>query len=367
MKGIFLLLFLSAPALAGNPPVNRAEEYVAVKKDDQMFRENVGASATQANSFVMGANVLVDCVSTVVNGRTDAGCAGDSANPECAGLNKIVSNAVTATDCKTKDKNGKCIPVDGYAGEEWFTFAGQYAKTMAACKDGKDATTKPEFGSLSEMATGKASQAGIILLPTGASGVTAGTGGSRLAEDLAAQFEDGAIHLGYENGEIMKKTFSGHSFTSIVLESPYGERLAFGTRAQIEEAMANPEPTLEKFRLAKEEKLEKEDAAEDRTAEKNFFARAIETEKRSRGLASTKAPFALQANENSRYENKTPQLPESAFSATTASSESFEEASLFKRVSLSYRKHEGQLKALGDSRTGDAIRAMGTPEVFRGL
>jgi hypothetical protein len=380
MKVLALLLCLAGPVFAAE----NAKNYVASQKNDAMFNGNIGTTqVTQENSFTIGSNVLIDCVSSTVNGRKDGSCAKNPSAPECLGLNASVGNAVAAVECKQKDAKGKCLNVAGYGGDEWFTFANQYVGAMTSCKQTKskvDAAAAP-FESLSELIKGTGASAHGNQ-ETGTSFIT---GSSETISVDAYGWQDGSVHLGYENGEIVRQAFHGASFSSLVLSSPFAEKLDSFNREKIETAFADPRAIMEKFQLAKTQEGDPARTAPAVVA-KEPTAVAVQTPAAapppqvavpaqqpaiaalagpSRQLASVSriSPSAL----HPLADLQEPQDSLESRNSLAAAGDQVESISLFERISRSYRKRSAQMKALGSTNTSDAIKAMGAPEAFKNL
>jgi hypothetical protein len=198
-------------------------------------------------------------------------------------------------------------------------------------------------------------------------------------EDLASRFEDGSIHLGYEKGEILKMGFGGSSFDDIVLESPLAASLDLLLHGRVETALTDYRSISENARLAKGNTETEVTAAAgtDTIAPAQATRPVVQLPSK---LPAQQSAASLLANARSlaaKTNGKTDAGRELAsvapvFAASAPMPQQSEimgtnELSLFQRISTSYRKHAPGMRMLGDTKTSDAIKAMGVPEEFRNL
>ena len=255
----------------------RADNWKSSKYSDDALRSgSVGSTVvTQGNSFTLKSNLLYGCVETSLLGRTDDLCKNSPDHPECTGLTRSIENATSCMDPINPGPGVKCKVYGkaGYTMDEWLAFGEQYQKAMNDCFELKipadaTATVDLEGQKVARLASLTAFQQqdkmdpGTTTASISASGISgdidesnlAGLGGQGSATSGASRsltsIDDGATALGYEKGEIVKRTMDGQAFYHIVTNSPFASELTPKQLSQMENGLAESSLVISKARTA---------------------------------------------------------------------------------------------------------------------
>jgi hypothetical protein len=436
----FLLAALSGSYLEAAPPdEGRAKDYKAELKNNSMFDSQAESETTQASSFIQAENLNTTCIDTALNGRRDSLCAENPNHPECAGLGSSIDFALTCvewldpqkTKCKTYGSNG-------YTMEEWIAFGTQYQRSISKC-DGSRAeamaindqsfetdggvvvgalqsltvTTESNRGEQAPPAP-RLSQSGLTVgktteNKTSVSGASTNNPGQVATEEKSvAAKSDGSKSLGYEPGEVLRRTLAGESLHTIVTEAPVAGKLkaqhmnqliaglndadAIVAGVQLDENRKlgknkqedSPLPEAPKLALSKELSPSSPDVAEsasvkapttevlavappapaalvnpieassksllraDRIAAIEAYARAKREGRQVASLEEVLRPFDGQKQKEKTDEFGGPQ-------------------SLFERIRSAYQKYSQKIKALGPSSESRKVQSLERPELFQSM
>jgi hypothetical protein len=224
-------------------------------------------------------------------------------------------------------------------------------------------------------------------------------------ESFASSVEDGASHLGYEEGDILRATFKGESFDSIVSNSPFVKnKLNYVQRAQIEESLADSKMVAQRVMQTYRTKTGAEpvevaespaqsgdvqiaanhQAQTPESNETNASGGAVAPGSTAESPKEAKANAAPAAGAPSgsramleaerleavaraaalaRAENKSYRSPASVMQSKV---EDLLDTTLFQRISQTYRRKSSGMRTF-DTRSGDMIRSIEKPEIFRSL
>jgi len=428
---VFATFLGCAIARAGPPTstaVNRAIGYQATKLNETLFDKQAsenqqvgdhvvkmnpdgsfqvtdgpGAILSQKDAQLAQNQTLLACSATNLSGRKDAACANDPNHPECTGMTASLGNAANCakpgpTDPKTGQPTCLEYGAFGYTGVEWLTFGQQYYDGLTGCfavgagpdptgiaaDPNKMVSRALRLGGLDNFAPPTVGASGSGAGPLSASDIT-GTDrkNDAQAEALAAQYDDGAGYLGLERGDLIRSAAAGKSFLSVFTESPFATALDAAKREATIAALAEPAATKTKVRIAKDESEAMPPAS---AAKKAGLALAFEGAgaggRRERDLAAASAllgapvPSHIRPNKERDLAAARALLGDAPLPARAASAASPVlpgrelgglEATLFERVSLSYRRHAPSLQSLGDSKTARDVRLTEEPAFFKDL
>jgi hypothetical protein len=391
MKLLFALsiYFLNALAAPGDPPPNRAEGWNSVTNNDTMFDAGVPNtdSVRQSDAYILNSNANGSCIETTFVGRSDGDCATNPTHPECVGFNKTVQNATTCVEYFVPASLGcKVYGAGGYSMEEWLSFGEQYHQGMSGCfgfKNQND-TDLNNISSLADMLTGSTEDPGQNGNISSSSSISKST---LRDKDDEGKTKDGSLYLGYEDGEILRRTKAGESFLDILTDAPFTQKLNPEQKKSAKNAITNANEIAEKA-------LEKRGLI----ANKNEQKSGGEGSGGGTSIASNKSGNTQTGNNaggGTSGGSGTPPPPQLPLPAagnktisstetkrTLASSEANkaveqlarssakslgEDASLFERVAQYYRRKTPSMKSLEASETGSALKAMETPALFRSL
>jgi hypothetical protein len=241
------------------------------------------------------------------------------------------------------------------------------------------------------------------------------------AKEMMERFDDGAAYLGFNKGELILRAYKGESFITAFSDSPFAEKLTKSLRETVDYALGNPTEPMEKAkenRVAELEKKKQEAESRGETLEAEG-ARSLASSERAAGgpVASTGgdssvggtsrgasaslhaygqgsasgAGYGSSSGSNSAQINSLrqdgllgkavlsggpvsygdqPPSPAAGSAATGAQAglaAEANEASLFQRVKVSYRRYAPQMRAYGESKAARDVRLTDTPEFFRDL
>lgn len=396
----------------------------------KVYETTNGAFQTQADAFVAHNNVLIGCTGTNINGRTDNLCTLTPNHPECTGLNATLQNAVfcaeppppgspPGTPCRS-------FGAYNYTIDEWLVFGQHYYNGMSTCvqaKDGPDKSTerRNRMVALTDIASFPGTTPGDLKDGSSASSITGETkvvNAETRAKEMMERFDDGAAYLGFNKGELILRAYKGESFITAFSDSPFAEKLAKSLRETVDYALGNPAEPMEKAKEkrvaeiekkkqeaeAKGEPLEAEGARSlasgdnatgpvagtggDNSASGGGSGASASLHAYGQGSPSGAAAGSGSAQINSlrqdgllgktvlsggpgSYGDQPASLSPAAGSAAAGAQAGLsaepEEASLFQRVKVSYRRYAPQLRAYGESKAARDVRLTDTPEFFRDL
>lgn len=387
--------------------------------------KNVNLS--QEDSYTMVSNTLYTCVEVAANGRTDEICQTTPNHPECVGVAGALANATSCAEYFTPATLGcKTYGTSGYGIDEWVAIGEQFQNQMVSCAKKKEEFDSAEYGaklrSLTDMIGAQSKGASItapnlkdaILAP--ASSVSGDikkdmSVGSLDWDDLAGKIRDGASYLGYQNGDIIKASMKGEPFSSIVSESPFVQKLNFENRAKVEEGLADSKMIAQRVVQTHQEKTGSEPLAEmaqnfspteqsgsvhigPKDGTSPYASNAEQSATDSGGLAPDSRPASPSTQSTPTYsaapisqersrlmlEAERQELVAATAARARSEKKSYRElasmaqsrvenlmdTSLFQRVSQAYRRRSSGMNGL-ESRSGDLIRSIEKPEIFRDL
>jgi hypothetical protein len=468
--GSTLTATVTATSTSTSTNVNRANNFAATKYEDDLFNDQANNSAqnsvlapagstgtaaltgdsvgagnilTQNDAYGAQNAVITGCAGTNLSGRTDSLCASTPNDPECTGLNSSLGNAATCAQPGPNDPaTGKptCLKYGsfGFSIDEWLVFGQQYYNSLTGCFNVVDASDSTGVNSdtnklvtrsdrLQAMADFAAlppdSGAAVAAAGANKSTVTGASGASTVSsagkpqkvplwQSVSEKFDDGAAVLGYDRGDLVKRSASGQSFAEAFNESPFAATLPRDTRAVVEAALGDPGPTIEK---TKEQKFAQAgNETSDISHDKNPQSTAVFTGSPVAGTAKPASPSnisgAVAVSEGALAANGATRTIASAANASTppasgrigreltereiayaraglsgsaaaaavaghrptlerpqASPASLVEGTLFERVTLSYRRITPRMKPLDDSKTASDVRDTETPTFFKNL
>lgn len=386
------------------------------------------SAPNQKDAYTLQSNIMYGCVDKSLNGRTDSACASTPDHPECTGLSKSLGNATVCVEMFEPASLGcKVYGKGGYAMEDWIGFGGQYYDSLKSCASSKTESDKliPTLVSAEqlEMVNFKANGplgSGVEIFKsepksnlTQTSSSTTEEGTTLAVQDLEKLIEsnpDGASALGYEEGEIIRRAVKGEAYVKVILDSPFAEKLSEPLRARAETA-ANDPLEATKTALAKNG-LESGDPLPTATAASStspYSPNSVSatnpslpayTQNLQQSNPDFDAPYynldspskemeqdlkKLTANEPSNpktpllsdriaqlermAKNSSPSLRGRSLASIQEPQESppmVEDATLFNRVSVAYRKRQLGLRSQ-ESITGKAVRSMDQPAFFKEL
>lgn len=232
-------------------------------------------------------------------------------------------------------------------------------------------------------------------------------------DTLASRIKDGASYLGYQDGDLLRASVKGESFASIVTESPFAKKLNYENRARLDEGLADSKMVAQRVVESHRDKTGSEPLAaapapataasgtdnEIRIASNQAGSPAESGERNASGGAVAPATQAGQAQAQAgngekaaankgaeaaanramleaerleavaqaaalaRAEKRTYRSPASVVQSKV---EDLLDTSLFQRISQTYRRKSNNMRTF-DSRSGDLIRSIEKPEIFRSL
>ncbi|MGZ3657765.1 MAG: hypothetical protein ACXVCI_00605 [Bdellovibrionota bacterium] len=428
---------------------NRATNWTAVKTNDGLFSDQAnnnsqagniivqisgnsittadgtGTFLNQNDAFAAQAALLKACAGTNLSGRTDALCVPTPNDPECTGMSSALGNATTCAQPGPIDPaTGKptCLAYGsyGYGIDEWLVFGQQYFNSLTGCLNVGNAPDATGASANPNQVVSRQNRlqafSGIVTFPPSApSPPSPGKGPSTITgkpntgslpdsgstlkvalwKNLSAAIDDGSSSLGYERGELIRRSAEGQTFSTAFSDSPFAESLNKPTRDTVEAALANPSDVTDRVKerkLAEAEKAKTEDAISGparapalsdspaiggRVAESAavaVVARAPASVAASGGgggaggaRAASVGSASVSVEGGSSEASKASDLAAARSLLGEGSAASANESTLFERVSLSYRRHAKGLRSLGDSNTARDLRTMETPAFFKNL
>lgn len=441
MKWPLLVALLCLPAVARSAPTATStststatntnadkfgKNWKSVKGNEDLLKDKAlldegtkDGNLSQEDAYVLTSNTLYGCVEVAANGRDDEVCKNDPNHPECAGIARALANATNCLEYFTPATLGcKKYGTSEYSLDEWIAVGDQFQNQMVDCanrkKDIDETDTVGKLGSLTEMigasnyltklAKGPSMKGSSLAPGSKVSGsIKLDTKVSSVEwETLASRIKDGASYLGYQDGDILRASLKGESFSSIVQESPFAQKLNYENRAKLEEGLADSKMISQRVVQAHREKNEPIAATESpeeqgeiriganhstppaESGEKSATGGAVAPASEAQAAAKPKAADAKPAgvNEGSRAMLESERLEAVAQAAALARSEKrayrapaslaqsrvedLLDTTLFQRISQTYRRRGAGMKVL-DSRSGDLIRSIEKPEIFRSL
>lgn len=443
MKWPLLVALLCLPAVARPAPTATStststatntyaekfgEKWKSVKGNEDLLKDKAmvdeatkDGNLSQEDAYIMTSNTLYSCVEVAASGRDDEVCKSDPNHPECVGVARALANATNCLEYFTPATLGcKRYGTAEYSLDEWIAVGDQFQSQMVDCANRKENIDKTDnagrIESLTEMIGAKNYMGKLASGPN--------MKGSSLAPDskisgsikpdmevssvewesLASRIKDGASYLGYQDGDILRASLKGESFSSIVQESPFAQKLNYENRAKLEEGLADSKMISQRVVQAHREKNEPVAATENpeeqgeiriganysahpaESGEKSATGGAIAPANEAQAAAKPKAADATAkpagVNEGSRAMLESERLEAVAQAAALARSEKrayrapaslaqsrvedLLDTTLFQRISQTYRRRGAGMKIL-DSRSGDLIRSIEKPEIFRSL
>lgn len=163
----------------------------------------------------MDGSEFYSCVQSALNGRFDGDCAFYGLAPECIGANLALDYSFRKLDCKQHGRSG--CRVHGYldaSQADWMSTASGHIALFMDCVRHRYGT--PESNGRKE------ALADPQLLT------------------LLRSIPDGSIFLGYENGEILRRSLTDERLSSILAKSPKARDLPFDELELLKQAADNP-------------------------------------------------------------------------------------------------------------------------------
>jgi hypothetical protein len=465
--GTTLTATVTTTSTSTSTNVNRANNFTATKYDDGLFNDQATSSAqlsvqspagstgtaaqtgdsvgagsilTQNDAYNAQNAVITGCAGTNLSGRTDSLCASTPNDPECTGLNSSLSNAATCAQPGPNDPvTGKptCLKYGsfGFTIDEWLVFGQQYYNSLTGCFNVVDAadntgvnsdtnklvTRSDRLQAMGDFAATVPDPNAAVAAGANKSSVTGASQASTIStggkpqkvpvwQSVSEKFDDGASVLGYDRGELVKRSVSGESFAAAFNESPFAASLPRDTRAQVEAALGDPGPAMDK---AKEQKLAQTGGETSEIAqEKNPQSTANTTGSPIAGSAKASLPSSITstatvASGAATSNGATRTIASAAIAQATTSAGGRElterekayaraglsgsaaaaavsgrrptlertqpspaaslEVTLFERVTTSYRRITPRMKLLDDSKTASDVRDTEAPAFFKNL
>jgi hypothetical protein len=384
-----------------------------------------GTFLTQKDALDAQGNMLLSCASVNLGGRVDTNCATNPNAPECTGMSAALGNGTTCSaygppDPKTGVKPCLSYGAYGYTIDEWFVFGQQFFNGMTGCflvgdkadSTGASADPNKNFSRANRMElNAPTADPGLTVGPgidgTGRSSITGVPGNVNVSgsatstikavpagfwQTLAAKYDDGAAYLGLERGDLIKQASSGGTFVDVVSSSPFVQSLEEGTKNLVTAALGNPSDTIAGAK-EKGAKMAEAAAGEGGTARDPASVAAKEPAvTTSGGPAASKGASVAAASRGGAGAgagvgsaassathdidaarallgggNTAPAVPGRVKGILASPELGSPEASLFERVTLSYRKHAKDLKAYDESKTARDVRLTEEPAFFKDL
>jgi hypothetical protein len=175
------------------------------------------SSATQMDA-------IGKCVVLASDGRKDAKCKETPENPECVGMNQTLQNF---SNCLRKDPVSKsCVEFGsgGYSLEDWIAFGKEYNDAMVSCFKPIEKKLDLEKDTIQAESFAAAQTVGKII----------------------AKYTDGSVFIGFENGDVLRRTVSGEAYAAVIADSPFVKQLDINSRQNIAKALENPTATITK-------------------------------------------------------------------------------------------------------------------------
>lgn len=391
-------------------------------KDKAMVDEaSKDGNLSQEDAYIMTSNTLFRCVEVAAGGREDDICKTDANHPECVGVAGALKNATNCLEYFTPATLGcKKYGTSDYNLEEWIAVGDQFQTQMVACAEKRnnfDADKKNgKLESLTEMIGASnylEKLAGGPTMKDTPFNVDSKVSGSIKSDlnlssvdwdSLASRIKDGASYLGYQDGDIVRASLKGESFSSIVTESPFAQKLNYENRAKLDEGLADSKLISQRVVQSHREKTGIEPLAEasepvaaqneihvganhpaqsDESGARDATGGAVspgKTEGQGNTTAAANANTATSPGNRAlleaerleavaraaaiaRAENKAYRSPASVVQSKV---EDLLDTTLFQRISQTYRRKSAGMKTF-DARSGDLIRSIEKPEIFRSL
>jgi hypothetical protein len=426
----------STDSATSPPPEFYADKFgknwSATKQNEDMLKDPAlvdeatkDGNLSQEDSYTLVSNTLYGCVEVAASGRDDGACKTDPNHPECAGVARALANATNCLEYFTPATLGcKRYGTAEYSLEEWIAVGDQFQAQMVSCAERKkifeDKKLDLKLGSLTQnigaanyktSIPGGPSLAGMLLAPQ--SNVSGEIKPDITVEaldwsELSTKVKDGASYLGYHEGDIIRASLKGETFSSIVTESPFAKDLNIENRAKLDEGLSDSKMianrVIQTYQENGGQSLAENDTASGSNGQEqpgelrvnlnqpafgseaygntaagqgapanatggavapggNGKAEAADAAEAHKMLEAERIEAVAKAAAIYRAESKPYRTPASIVQAKV---EDLFDTTLFHRVSQAYRRKSAGMKTF-DSRSGDLIRSIERPEIFRNL